>query len=53
MADTREGQVRVGADVLSVRKETGYCLWVMQQLKIVNYCPGVQALTVGRCCAVT
>jgi len=53
MADTREGQVRVGADVLWVREETGYSLCVMQQLKVVDCCPGVQALTVGRCCTVT
>ena len=52
MADTREGQVCVGAVVQSVRGETGYSFWVVQQTKIVGCFPGVQALTV-RCCPVS
>jgi len=53
LAKTRRGQVRVGADVPSVRGETGCFLWVIQQSKVVGCCPGVQALTVGRCFVVT
>jgi len=34
MADTREGLVRVGADVPSVG-EAGHCLWAIQRLKLV------------------
>jgi len=49
MADTREGQIRVGADVPSVREETGCSLWVVQQLKVVGCCPGDLALTVRSC----
>jgi len=50
MADTREGQVRVGADVPSAREKAGYSLWVEQQPKVVGCCPGGQALTVRNCC---
>jgi len=53
LAETRESQVWVGAEVPSVREETGCFLWVMQQSKVVGCCPGVQALTVRRCFAVT
>ena len=35
LAETREGQVRVGADVSSVRGETGCFLWAMEQFKVV------------------
>ena len=52
-ADTREGQVRVGADVPSVRGEAGCFPWAIKQTKIVGCCPGVQALTVRRCFVVT
>jgi len=52
LADTREGQVRVGADVPSIIGKTGYSLWVLQQHKIVGCCPGGRVLTVKRCCAV-
>jgi len=49
MADThRENQVRVGADVLTMR-EAGYPLWFVQQLKVLGCCPGGQALIVKRC----
>jgi len=53
MAATREGRVRVGADVPSVRRETGYAFWVVKQPKFVYYCPGVQGLTDRSCVAVT
>jgi len=29
MADTREGQIQVGADFPLVREEAGYSLWVV------------------------
>ena len=48
LAETREGQVRVSADVPSVREEAGCFLYVMQQSKVVGCFPLVQALTV-RC----
>ena len=51
-SETREGQVRVGADIPSVREETGYFLWIVQHSKVIWCCPGVQALTV-RCFVVT
>ena len=51
-SDTREGQVRVGADVPSARGETGYFVWVVKQSKFVGCCPGVRALTVRGCFAV-
>ena len=50
LAEAREGQVWVGADVLTAREETGCCLWVVQQSKVFGCCPGVQALTVRGCC---
>jgi len=53
LANTRESQVWVGADVPSVREEAGCFLWVIQQSKVVGCCPGVQALTVRRCFVVT
>jgi len=53
LAETREGQVHVGADFPSVREEAGCFLWVIQQSKVVGCCPGVQALTVRRCFVVT
>jgi len=49
LAETRKGQVQVGADVLLVTEETGYSLWFVQQPKVVGCNPGVQALTVRRC----
>jgi len=39
LAETREGQVRVGADVPSVREKTSCFLWVIQQSKVVGCCP--------------
>jgi len=53
LADTRQGHVRVGADVPSVRGETDHFIWVIQQSKVVGCCPGIQALTVRRCFVVT
>jgi len=41
--------IQVGADVPSMRRETGCFLWVIQQSKVVGCCAGVQALTVRRC----
>ena len=35
LAEAREGQVWVGADVPSVREETGCLLWIVQQSKVV------------------
>ena len=52
LADTREGQVRVGADVPLVRGETGCSLWDVQQLNVVGCCPGGLTFFVRRCCAV-
>ena len=52
MAETREGQVWVGADDPTAREETGCFLWVVQQSKVVECCPEVQALTV-RCFVIT
>ena len=52
LAETRELQVRVGADFPSMRGDTGHSIWVMQQRKVVGCCPGVQALTIRRCFAV-
>jgi len=49
LAETREGQVWVGADVPSIREKAGCFPWVIQQTKVVGCCPGVQALTVRRC----
>ena len=49
MADTREGHIQGGADVPTVRGETGGFLWVIQQSKVVGCCPGDQALTVRGC----
>ena len=43
--------VRVVADVPLVRQETGYSLWVMQQVKVIGCCPGVLTLTIRRCFA--
>jgi len=51
LANTRKGQVRIGADVPSVRGETGCSLWVVQQPGAVGCCPGVQALTLKECFA--
>jgi len=48
-----QGQVRVGADVPSVRGETDCSLWVIRQPEVVGCCPGVQALTITGCFAVT
>jgi len=48
MADAREDQVWIVAEVPSVREETGCSLCVVRQLKVVGCCPGVQVLTV-RC----
>jgi len=45
-ADTRKGQVQVCADTPSVRGETAYFIWVIQQNKTVGFCPGVQDPTV-------
>ena len=43
-------QVRDGVDFPSVREETGYSLWFVQQLiKVVGCCPGGQAINVSRC----
>jgi len=53
LAETREGQVWVGANVPTAREETGCFLWVVQQSKVVACCRGVQALTVRGCCVVT
>jgi len=53
LAETREGQVWVGADVPTAREETGCFLWVVQQSKVVGFRPGVQAPTVRGCCVVT
>jgi len=53
LAETRESQVWVCADVPSVREEAGCLLWVIQQSRIVGCCPGVPALTVRRCFVVT
>ena len=53
MADIREGQVRVDADVPSARDKAGYFLCVEQQAKFVGCCPGGQALAVRRCCTIT
>ena len=53
LANTRESQVWVGADVPSVREEAGCFLWVIQQSKAVGCCPGVQALNFRRCSVVT
>ena len=50
LAETREDLVWIGADFPSVRGENGCFLWVIQQSKVVGCCPGVQALTIGRCC---
>ena len=52
-SETPEGQVRVGADVPSVRGETSCFVWVIQQTKVFGCCPGDQALTVRRCFLVT
>jgi len=52
MADAREG-LRVGANIPSVKGETGYTPWIVQQLEVVGCCPRVQALTVRRCCPAT
>ena len=41
--------IQAGADVPSMRRETGCFLWVIQQSKVVGCCAGVQALTVRRC----
>jgi len=46
-------QVWVGADIPTAREETGCVFWVIQQSKVVWRFPGVQALTVRRCCVVT
>ena len=35
------------------REEAGCFLWVVQQSKVVECCPGVQALNVRGCCVVT
>jgi len=53
LANTRQGQLRVGAYVPSVRGETGCSLRVVQQSEVVGSCPGVQALTDRRCFALT
>ena len=50
LAETREGQVWVDADVPTSREETGCFYWVVQQSNFVGCCPGVQALTVQGCC---
>jgi len=47
LAETREGQVWVGADVPSLREEAGCFLWVMQQSKVVGCCPGVRLSASG------
>jgi len=52
-AETRKGQIWVGADVPAAREETGCFLRVVQQSKVVGCCPGVQALTVRGFCVVT
>ena len=52
LADTREGQVRVGVHVPSMRGETGHSLYVLQQRKVVGCCPGGRTLSVRRWCAV-
>jgi len=53
LAETREGQVWVGANIPMARKETGCFLGVVQQSKVVGCRPGVQALTVQGCYVVT
>jgi len=53
LANTCKSQVRVGADVPSVRGETICSLWVVQQPEVVDCCPGVQARIVKGCIAVT
>jgi len=53
LAETRWGQVWIGADVPMARGETGCFIWVIQQSKVVGCCPGVQALTVRRCLVIT
>jgi len=52
IADTREGQVRVGVDVPSMRGETGPPLRSCRSA-VVDCCQGGRFLTVRRCCAVT
>jgi len=52
VAGTREDQVWVGADDPTAREETGCFLWVVQQSKVVECYPEVQALTV-RCFVIT
>ena len=53
LAETREGQVWVDADVPIAREETDCFLWIIQQCEVVGCCPGLQALTVRRCFVVT
>jgi len=53
LAEAREGQVWVGADVPTAREETGCFLWAVQKSKVVGCYPRVQALTVRGCCVVT
>jgi len=36
-----------------VRGEIGCFLWVIQQSRVVGYCPGVQTLTVKGCVVIT
>jgi len=40
MADTREGQIRVGADVPSVREEAGYSMWSCSNLRLLDTASG-------------
>ena len=53
LAETREDQVWIGADVPRSKEETCCFLLVIQQSKIVGCCPGIQVLTVQGCCVVT
>jgi len=43
LASTRKDGVWIGANVPSVREETGYSLLVLKHSKVVFCCPRVQA----------